>query len=228
MRWDMAKVLVERARTGSRKGPRGMRVALARACIDGAGPVTGRRLAALAGDRKKLNDHLAPLERYLRRQVGRPWRKVHGEIRARIDSRSAVQLHVLDHLDAFVVSRISVGRDGEWLAASGRRAGEGVDDWTAPLYVDPNDGLIKDTGKLKRKLGLDPRLRWKRRVKASPDPDRVALGKDQELRRLDGIWFRLRLGAEVPLDSSGPREILDKRQLATRELAKAGLANAPR
>ena len=164
MRWDMAKLLVGRARTGSRKGRGGMRVALARACGDGARPVTGRRVAALAQDRKKLNDHLAPLERYLRGQIGRPWRKVHSEIRARIDSRNAVQLHVLQHLDAFVVSRVSFGRDGAWLAASGRRAGEGVDDWTAPLYVDPNDGLIKDTAKLKRRLGLDPRLRWKRRA----------------------------------------------------------------
>src|SRR5262245_17947793 len=158
MRRDMARILVERARTGSLKGARGLRVALARALVDGAEPVTGRRVAALARDRKTLNDHLAPLERYLRRQLGRPWSKVHGEIRARLDVRSATQLHVLEHLDAFVVSRVSIGRRGEWLAASGRHGGESVDDWTAPLYVDPVDGLIKETARLKRKLGLDPRL----------------------------------------------------------------------
>lgn len=46
-----------------------------------------------------FSDKLGPAERWLAAQVGRPWRKVHGELVATFDARSLAQRHVLyDHL----------------------------------------------------------------------------------------------------------------------------------
>ena len=51
---------------------------------------------------KSLNENLAPLRRYLERNVGRPWSKVYAEICATLDSRKATGLHILQHLRDFV------------------------------------------------------------------------------------------------------------------------------
>jgi len=51
---------------------------------------------------KVLNENLAPLRRYLERQVGRKWDKVYAEISAQLRPTSAVQQHVRDHLHDFV------------------------------------------------------------------------------------------------------------------------------
>jgi len=48
---------------------------------------SGPRLASSRRHEKWLNENLAPLRRYLMRQVGRPWDKVYGEIRKTIDTR---------------------------------------------------------------------------------------------------------------------------------------------
>ena len=50
------------------------------------------------GGLKLLNENLAPLRRYLERQVGRPWDKVYSEIAEGLRVASTVQRHVRDHL----------------------------------------------------------------------------------------------------------------------------------
>jgi hypothetical protein len=252
MRKDMFEVIVERPRRKPWSGPGEARARLARAFADDSAPLSGRRAAALAGDRKHLNENLAPLRRFLARQVGRPWRKVFAEICATLDSGSTVKRHVRDHLEDLIVVRVGVGRNGEWIGP-GTRGGQGVAGWYERLYVDPEDGIIKETAKLRRKLGLDPRPASRRRPAPEPDLDRVVVSADEELRRFDGIWYRVRLGASVAKDFDGPhlwcgvprntppprarasmpghgvwRELLSKRQLGARALAKFGLANAPR
>lgn len=98
MRKYMVKVLVERPRKIDSHRRRGRRVddevLLA---IIGL-----RRHAQEAGGYKMLNENLAPLRRYLARQVGRPWNKVYVEIAARLKATSTVQQHVRDHLKDFV------------------------------------------------------------------------------------------------------------------------------
>ena len=49
-----------------------------------------------------LNENLAPLQRYLARQVGRPWNKIYAEIAEHLKPTSTVQQHVRDHLKDFV------------------------------------------------------------------------------------------------------------------------------
>lgn len=85
MREDMAKVIVERPRRGASgrlKGRlRGNRQAQ---------PIK-QGMKFLLADTKSLNENLAPLRRYLARQVGRPWSKVYSERGIRVpDLRAAL------------------------------------------------------------------------------------------------------------------------------------------
>lgn len=142
MRPDMAKVIVERPRRlegFSRKGrvlpleelPRheGMRV---------------RHVRNWGG--KVLNENLAPLRRYLVRQVGRPWNKVYAEVSAHLRPTSAVQQHVRDHLHDFVAVKPR-------RLANQLRQRPGSDLWFQPFYVDPRTGLLCRTDRLKQRLG---------------------------------------------------------------------------
>src|SRR4051812_29056576 len=97
MRHDMAKVIVERPRHGGgAKYPRAaFRSDSHRQMEDHPRRTSAKRPWMEFGrGQKHLNENLAPLRRYLRSQVGRPWDKVYSEIRERINPDSAVQLHI--------------------------------------------------------------------------------------------------------------------------------------
>src|ERR1700742_529715 len=112
MREDMYKVIVERPRRGkSRGGP------AARLRNDLEGPM---RLATRAGYHyRELNENLAPLRRFLRSQVGRPWNKVFSEICAGIDRRNTVQQHIHQHIHGFIAVDVGV-YDGQWVDLGNR------------------------------------------------------------------------------------------------------------
>jgi hypothetical protein len=175
MRSNMAKVIVERPRRNRHSGRRGRPVAL-----DDLPSHEGmRRAQALRGDRKELNENLQPLRRYLERQVGRPWRKVYGEIAKNLRVDSTVQQHVRDHLGDFVA--IKPRRIKSW---KGR-----MDPWWQPFYVDPATGLLCRTDRL-------PEVKARRRAERNRPPapvTRVAIGKDSELRLVAGLWYHVRL-----------------------------------
>jgi hypothetical protein len=175
MRDDMAKVIVERPRVrpfNSRKGRR-------RDLDDLPFREGSRRAASLRGDRKQLNENLAPLRRYLERQVGRPWNKVYSEIAAQLRVDSAVQQHVRDHLHDFVAvkpRRVSAS----WRSRSL---------WYQPFYVDPRTGLLRCTDQL-------PEEKRRRRIARQQRPaaiEWIALSDDRELRRLNGLWYEVEL-----------------------------------
>src|SRR5689334_8741261 len=105
MRPDMAKVIVERPRYGG--GLKFQRNADRKwQCL----PVDERPRAEAIKARwrqskvqpKRLNENLAPLRRFLRSRVGRPWDEVYSEICERINRDSAVQLHIWQHLWDYV------------------------------------------------------------------------------------------------------------------------------
>jgi len=96
-------------------------------------------------DQKELSDFLSPLERYLWKQVGRPWDKVWSEIcRSGMDGRSVLGRHVLSHVWGFVERHVRI-IDGkpyylwvnEWAPLASQHR--------ARLYIDPRDGLLKKT-----------------------------------------------------------------------------------
>jgi hypothetical protein len=93
---------------------------------------------------KSLNENLAPLARFIGKQVGRRWDDVFSEICARLDTGSTVKMHVRQHLKDLVLIRISRGRHGELLHEGrvirpNRRNCHGRE-----FYVDPDAGILKD------------------------------------------------------------------------------------
>ena len=112
-----------------------------------------RRPHMRSGDWKELNENLAPLRRYLERQVGRPWDKVYSEISRHLRVDNPVQQHVRDHLSDFVAIKPR--------RRPGAVYGKGQRDrlWYQLLYVDPKDGLLKRTDRLPEVKALGrPRL----------------------------------------------------------------------
>ena len=131
MRPDMAKVIVERPRRVEGVSRRGRVLG-----FDDLPKQEGMRAPHVRNwGGKVLNENLAPLRRYLERQVGRPWNKVYAEISAHLRPSSAVQQHVRDHLHDFVA--VTPRR-----LANQLRQRPGSDLWHQPFYVDRRSGLL--------------------------------------------------------------------------------------
>ena len=140
MRKDMNKVIVERPRRGWRTRKLN-RMKIKEAGEDQPSRIGVRRQRKTNGSHTKyLNENLAPLKRYLGKQVGRPWDKVYSELRENISPDNPVQMHILEHVYDFV-ARPVLGRKGEWLWpgrffwSTGPRKGQ--------LYIHPGHGLLK-------------------------------------------------------------------------------------
>jgi hypothetical protein len=239
MRSDMYKVIVERPRHW--KG--GYEDAVQRR-DDLDGPMHLSMRAGYAG--RFLNENLAPLRRYLRSQVGRPWNKVFSEISAGIDRRNTVQQHIYQHIDGFIAIDVGV-REGQLVDL--RSAGAFANSFGAlrqELYVDPRTGLIR--------VNKEYRSRHRQIVERREQEQaqlvarRRILNDRTVLLRLDDLWFEVTL-AELPAprekrydvvfrqmlsryQQSGERErvygscglyAVSKRQLSKRELKAHGL-----
>lgn len=162
MREDMYEVIIERPRRGSRMGhPRRARrmdakVEAVRDPDSLVGKIGMKRGAKLARAYKQLNENLAPLRRYLERQVNRPWDKVWSEISAQLESGNTMQQHVRDHVGDFVAHKTFV-KDGEVFVVSKHGwSPTPLRDGRYHLYVDPRSGIL-------RKYGHFRSWQWKRR-----------------------------------------------------------------
>jgi hypothetical protein len=155
MRSDMFEVIIERPRVdrwrGRGKGRKGEALRQQEAPI--WEPVSRGR-----GGTKILNENLAPLRRFLRSRVGRPWNDVHREIRALLSVRSAVHKHVLDHVKQMVEVNVVLvdGRPhhgpGHWYAGSLI-----VRSRWCELYVCPRTGALRLSPYRWRRAKIDPR-----------------------------------------------------------------------
>jgi len=145
--------------------------------------------------RKSLNENLAPLERFLRSRVGRPYDRVRSEILEQLSMNSAVQKHVVDHLQDLVweqtelVDGVLHGRfrSGGYCSLESYRRRR--------LYVCPRTGLLRE---------LPPRARRQRAGR----PEVVPLNDLAELRRIDGVWKHVRF-ARLPSSSAQRARCLD-------------------
>jgi hypothetical protein len=146
MRADMAKVIVERPRYGSRlRGARkGYRKRFCQIALEDQ--PKHERIEERGGGMKHFNEHLGPLRRYLQGQVGRPWNKVFSEICAHISRDSVVQDHVRDHVWDYVVAEVKLN-DGVPCYAAGRLCDQPLNRncWSRVplLYVCPRSGLLR-------------------------------------------------------------------------------------
>jgi hypothetical protein len=208
MRTDMFKILVERPRRQSGV-PRGRDGRKFRDRSDAA------FLPMKAGyrDPKSLNENLRPLARYLERQVGRPWDKVYGEIRAVMDGRNAVQRHILEHLDQFVAVHARV-IDGD-VVDLGKQL-FGLRRLYQPLYVDPRTGLLRrNPDELSWRRAYRQRQRMKDRERAQVWREISAL---RQLHRVNGCWFELEL-APLPSPPEARWDVLRRRTVNVRASA---------
>lgn len=177
MRQDMDKVIVERPRIGSRNRSRkkGYRKYLESTPVDNL-PRREPMLGRWRGRGKWLNEHLGPMRRFLRSNVGRPWNKIHQELCEHISFANAVQSHVLDHIYDFVHERVEVvdcstvfSNQCDWWRGRKLQPGD--------MYVCPKTGILRT-------------VRRNRRHKPVTKVDQRKLVQYQ-LR--DGTWWQLRL-----------------------------------
>lgn len=137
MRRDMFKIIVERPR---RFPPGGWTKGRPRRNIeDGPSREGMRRPYDSYHERKELNENLAPLRRFLLKQVGRPWNKVYSEICEHLRADSVVQNHVRLHLEDFVSLHVEMRPDGTPTLPGSRWPAEAV----ALLYVHPRTGILR-------------------------------------------------------------------------------------
>lgn len=189
MRKDISKILVERPRIGGGfKYPKGWgRKSRGRGedRDDLPSKESIRRKWIASSTEKFLNENLRPLERFLEKQVGRPWDKVFSEICANLRVDNAVQKHVRDHLPDFVtVTCRRVGRK-----IYGRCSSLTRELSNGELYVDPRTGILRryEVQRTARKV----------------EPTVVPIDARSQLHKLEGIWYAIALERAVGLVYAG-------------------------
>jgi len=209
MREDMFKVIVERPRLihgnwlGGGREP-GFRQRMAREDVPAK---VGMR--ASHNSRKWLNENLTPLRRFLEKQVGRPWNKVHAELLQGIDQRNTVQQHILTHVDNFVLLKVRAtprvdhrgrSRGMEFEAWHDWRGWISFEDARQPLFVDPRTGILRATGVAKSLA--DSRRASAAAKDAEAARSRRVISDSVELRCADGIWYEVRLSPKASRPTS--------------------------
>jgi hypothetical protein len=187
----MKHVIIDRPRVGGEGGksraPKGSRKRLQRTAAEDQPKYESTARHRLYGiGCKQLNEHLAPLVRWLRSQRGRSWDDVWSEICDGLSVRKATTAHVRDHADEFV-ERNCILVDGEVCDSRGAPLSIG---WRrCRFYVDPRDNTLREVP-IRRRHRSVPRCReW---VPGADDAHRFYL--------LNGIWYEITL---EPLPASG-------------------------
>lgn len=139
MRADMFEVIIERPRGGAGRGKENRRTERSARAWDAAPRCEGMGRRPGAGT-KYLNENLAPLLRFLRRRVGRPWDAVRSEMAAVLSMSSAVQKHVLDHVRQYVREDVELV-DGVPYAITGTRPLS--ERWRGGFFVCPKTGILR-------------------------------------------------------------------------------------
>lgn len=138
----MAKVIVERPRICSRSPSRkkGYRKYLQSMPVDEL-PLSEPMLGRWKGRGKWLNEHLGPMRRFLRSNVGRPWNNVHQDLCEHVSFDNAVQGHVLSHIYDYVHLHVEVEDRATVFSKAGWRQPRKLDE--NAMYVCPNSGILK-------------------------------------------------------------------------------------
>lgn len=233
MRRDMAKVIVERPRWGSsipsrKKGYRKLLQKTGTDNLPRREPMAGR----WRGMQRHLNEHLGPMRRFLRSNVGRPWNAVHRDLCEHVSFDNAVQKHVLAHVFDYVVRFVDL-RDGVPVYRDGWRIG--CELAADRMYVCPATGLLRLTKAKRRqepfgRIMVTPRLArmwrdghwWEVRLVARPEEpdDTLDVWIEQPLDRLPvessvAVWGdKLFAVSKRPLNREETRRLQRELQVA--------------
>ena len=224
MRADMAKVLVERPRPGSRDGSRpvkGYRKQLRKAMTGPDGPVAREGMTVRhRGHERFFNENLAPLKRFVESRAGRPWDQVYAEICERIDRGNVVQKHILTHLDDFVLTQVILidGRacHGDDRYSWGHQYGRPLEEvhFRQSCYVCPKTGLLKRIPARRRRPIPGP----------IPPPVSVRVGDRLQCRLIEGRWELVTLAPlppELTRVRSTERDVVLNRPVSGMDVALA-------
>ena len=184
MRSDMHRKLVERGRAGRWRRPKRVEQR-ARLSPEQAPERDSMRRT---WDRYST-ENFAPLVRYLRKQVNRPWNKVYSEICAVVRPDGVIQRHLHEHLLRDLVALHVTLIDGRPHVSSWRGL-EPIERGRWDVWVCPRTGLLRRR----------PEVSRRRLDEASRRTVRVA-GSLLQYHRKDGRWHEVRL-AEVPVAST--------------------------
>jgi len=241
MRADMHKVIVERPRWGGGRERHNRR-----ANVPLEDRPTRESMRAAHTDRKCFGENLAPLRRWLRSQVGRPWGDIYSDACSVIKPDSAVRNHIKVHL-LEMVERHTFLRNGEawcfrrgWWNANEVQVAEIGGSW-ACFYVHPRSGLLCEVWPGRRPPS------WREREAQKGAEACRWLNEETALLKLNGCWFECEM-RPLPADErmrtydSASRMLLNrreaerryakpviwvgKRQLSREELKRFGLTNS--
>lgn len=173
MRKDMSKVIVERPRIkgwGSTKGR------LKEYFDDWENSPSHESMKFRhRGNRKSLNENLAPLRRFLLKSVGRPWNKVYSEICENINVTNTVQNHIRQHLPDFVALHVTmIGK----VPYGPQRFRGGIHPIWEITYVHPVTGILCKTPK-------------RARAKHKPERkfERIKIDEQHSYIKIDDLWY---------------------------------------
>lgn len=187
MRSDMKRLLVTRPRAGG--GNQGTRkIRRNKNYDDLPSKQSPRRAHINMSGQKNLNEYLAPLRRYIEKQIGKNWDGVFSEMSKYINASDPIQRHILEHVEDFisinVVPAVSINEsETGWvhhdsLVSNGYRNRRPVRPGT--LYVDPNTRIVR---------------RAKTLVKKSKTPANPAHVKQINANlwyvKISGVWYAI-------------------------------------
>lgn len=237
MRADMAKVLIEDARTQSaersRKWGKRLKYDPDSDYDDEPKKIKSSRYWQYGYNHKNSTDVLGPLKGFLKSRVGQPWDDVYSEICRNLDRRSVTGLHVFTHLWQFVDLNCWIGAKTGKVYCNGKWGHSQPTDF----YVHPWTGVLCEVPRRSRQFWRKNRTK-RDPVKFIPINDSGYSGTAYQ--NLEGIWYYTewakeereatynsysRLVGRNPWSVKEEMLILKKRQLSKKELRDLKLCN---
>lgn len=151
---------------------------------------------------KSLNENLAPLFRFLEKSVGRPWDEVYSEVREHLRMDSAVQLHVVQHLNWTVTEATYMGEDGH-VYATDRSWSRNYNALDLPAPYSMHSYYVHPETKL---LCRQPRLSNKARL--AKEVTVLPYEKYRQFRLIGGKWMVVEL---APVEVGNPKQAANGR-----------------
>jgi hypothetical protein len=134
-------------------------------------------------NQKFSTDYLTPIERFLGKNVGKPWDNVYSEIREQLNPTTTMQYHVLQHIPDFVeLNPMPVSLPGRRKSAYLDHEGHTL---RQKYYVDPH-GYLRRT---------DPKWRsvvWWENFNRVGKMEARKLG-NRNFRKIQGRWWEITL-----------------------------------